>query len=174
MKETQPYKISPSIKIKSYEAKDHHKPYSLPLQVWDMLCDLALSSMQQHVQTKPEKKIPRKTRGLAPHTPSPWGDDERTKNMWWMWDTSHNVMSSDTEMGKYPSFDRTERHLNFCDGFQWRVKMMGWVFWCHGVLAVNVHGSSNLVVSIDMFSSGHLMAFLPLLKSCVVLLCFFF
>lgn len=31
-----------------------------------------------------------------------------------------------------------------------------------------------MLVSIDMFSSGHFMAFLTLLKSCVALLCFFF
>lgn len=43
------------------------------------------------------------------------------------YETHHNVMSSDTQMSKYPSFNRTERHLNSCNRFQWKVEMLGWV-----------------------------------------------
>lgn len=71
------------------------------------------SNMCRQKQKKTPNPNPRKTRGLAPHTPPPWGDDERTKNMWWMWDTSHNVMSSDTQMSKLSVFRQGRRTPEF-------------------------------------------------------------
>lgn len=144
-----------------------------------MLCDLALSSMQQHVQTKTEKKTQTQTLGKQEawrHILLLHGEMMREQRTCDGCETHHIMWCPQIlRWASYLCFDRAEGHLNFCNRFQRKVKMLGWVFWCHStLLAVNVHGSSNLVVSIDMFSSGHFMAFLTLLKSCVVLLCCFF